>query len=158
MKIQRQHTDQIPASKLSPGSMRSLWTVSFVGSHTAVTIKKIERLLGIRATQIERERVLFDGQQLERAIFHVEHGDMGWSDLVVHLLEATSKIAHAWRVSGDVSSVVAVSVDPRAVGTALQATVPAGLKEISWQLRKDQSYPSARWSQSGSNDAWSPMA
>lgn len=134
--------------------MRSFWIVCYVGSHTSTTIKKLERILGIKATDIERERIVFDGLNLERATFYVTHKEPEWNDTVLQLMYATAKIALSWSISGDIANVISGTISGSSTTGRLFGAAPANLREISWRLQKDQNYSNTRWTRSGTADAW----
>ncbi|MBW4553850.1 MAG: hypothetical protein KME35_22485 [Aphanocapsa sp. GSE-SYN-MK-11-07L] len=120
--------------------MRSLWTVSYVGPHTAITVKKLERLLGIKAEELERERLVWNGEKIERAVFFVEHGTIEWSLLLFELLHKMSQIAVQWQTSGDAVNVLTASVSEDNANTTFQQKLPPGFRELAWTIRGDQAY------------------
>jgi hypothetical protein len=123
--------------------MRSFWTVSHVGAHTATTLKKLERLLGIKALDVQRERYVWEGENLERAAFFVEHGPLAWEALVVSLMQKTSLLASAWQTSGDATHTLCARVLASDTRSQFWSGVPSGLREISWEARVDQQFSGA---------------
>jgi hypothetical protein len=120
--------------------MRSLWTITYVGSHTATTLKKLQRLLDFKAENWERERYVWKEEKIERVVFFVEHNSLDWNTLIVQLLQKTSKMAVRWEVSGDILTVVTVIVSTNNTSTLLQQKLPSGLREITWTVRLNQVY------------------
>jgi len=120
--------------------MRSLWTVTYVGPHTATTLKKLQRVLSFAALEEERERYVWDGERLERLSFFVDHGSSEWTSVVVSLLQATSKIAWAWQMTGDVKNEIRVEVTSDRTVSEFHGGSPSGLREISWVLRRNEEY------------------
>jgi hypothetical protein len=120
--------------------MRSIWTVTYVGSHTATTIKKLERFLEIKAEALERERILWNAEKIERAVFFVEHGSIEWSWLLVELLHKTSQVALRWQASGDAVNEFTAIVSRENADTIFQQKLPPGFRELTWTVRADQSY------------------
>jgi hypothetical protein len=56
--------------------------VTYVGAHTATTVKKLQRLLNLQALEQERERYVFEGEDVERVVFMVEHEAQGWASAI----------------------------------------------------------------------------
>ena len=133
--------------------MRSLWTVSYVGAHTATTIKKLERFLSLKALDIERERYVWEGENLERSAFFVEHGSLEWPALLVSLLQKTSTLASTWQAHGDAVQTFTVQVASESVNTQFRIGIPTGLREISWTVRTDQQFPNVLLSTGSSSIA-----
>ncbi|MBK7002424.1 MAG: hypothetical protein IPH35_21475 [Rhodoferax sp.] len=133
--------------------MRSLWTVSYIGAHTATTIKKLERFLSLKALDIERERYVWEGEKLERAAFFVEHGPLEWSALLVSLLQKTSTLASTWMTHGDAVQTLTVQVASENVHSQFRTGIPTGLREISWTVRTDQQFPNVLLSTGSSSVA-----
>ncbi len=134
--------------------MRSLWTVTYVGPHTAITIKKLERFLGIKAEALERERLVWNGEKIERAVFFVEHGTSEWSLLLVELLHKMSQVALRWQGSGDAVNEFTAIVSKDNSDTIFQQGLPPGFRELTWTVRADQSYRTVLFSASSGFSGW----
>lgn len=134
--------------------MRSLWTITYAGSHTATTVKKLTRLLSVTAEDIQRERYVLNDERIERAAFLVDHGDIEWAAMLVELLQKTARVAYRWQCNGDATTVLSGSVTRDDLATEFHQGLPAGLKEIGWVVRTSQLYPDALLSADSSIDRW----
>ncbi len=120
--------------------MRSLWTMCYVGAHTATTIKKLERLLDMKALDVTRERYVWNGENLERSAFFIDHGALDWTALINSLLRKTSLFASAWQSRGDATHILTTRVTSEDISASFKNNMPAGLREVSWEVRADQLY------------------
>lgn len=120
--------------------MRSLWSITYVGAHTATTIKKVERLLDITALDIVRERYIWNAEKVERATFFVEHDASEWPVTVVALLRCTALLAMKWETRGDAVQALSVTVSLECANSQFKDGIPSGLVDVSWELRADQTY------------------
>lgn len=134
--------------------MRSLWTVGYVGPHTATTLKKLERLLNIQALDMTRERYVWDGEHIERAVFYVDHDPQAWPELIVALHQKTSLFAATWQMRGDGVDALSARVTAKNINTQFHDKLPPGLREISWMAHRDQNYSSALLTTGSSIARW----
>lgn len=129
--------------------MRSYWSATYSGPHHGVFVKKLERLAGIKAVELERERFTLDDEKLEHASFFVEHHAPGWSELVLELLRVAHLICPTWTVTiGDQSLVGAAG--PHLVGGSQRIT---GQRELRWEITQSQQYQRMTWL-GGQPDRW----
>jgi hypothetical protein len=120
--------------------MRSLWSVTHAGNHTANTLQKMERLMNVKALDTQRERFRWQGEDVERVVFFVDHGGDRWADVLTYLLGQTSKLAMRWQASGDAVTEFSATLSGADTFTAWQDKRPSGLREVTWTLRADQTY------------------
>ena len=109
---------------------------------SALISGSLERLLAMKAIDVERERYVWKGENLERSAFFVDHGPLEWEALLVSLTQRTALFASTWQTSGDASNTLSAHVGLENVDTRLLRGTPAGLREISWEVRADQTYRS----------------
>ena len=128
--------------------MFSFWDVRYVGSHTNVFIKKLQRVLSIRASDIERERFVADSKKYERSTFLVPHDLDDWPSLVSECLSLSNLVSWKWSVILDLlddDKRVFAQLHSESDGPILfYDKVPAGLYSLSWELRSDQVYERGR--------------
>jgi hypothetical protein len=134
--------------------MRSLWSVTYVGAHTATTIKKLQRLLRIQAIDLESERYVFNDKKVERAVFLVEHGACSWAEFILDLIQKTSMLATTWQMSGNEKHQLMVVIGGGDAAGALAQGLPKGLCEVSWVARPDQTYQNRLLSGGSSIERW----
>ena len=118
--------------------MQSYWNIEYVGSHTNIFIKKLERQLKIKAIDIECERVVYDGKKLEYADFYVNHDQESWEQLVVEMLKLSNKPCHSWHITGELGEIFSASLDVEE--SMYDPKVPSGLVKVSWSLNRSQVY------------------
>lgn len=134
--------------------MRTLWTVAYVGSHTVTTIKKLERLLSIQVLDMARERYVYAGEHIERAVFFVDHGAQAWPELIVALHQKTALFAAIWQMRGNGVDALLARVTAKDIDTQFHDKLPPGLREISWMAHRDQNYSSALLTTGSSIARW----
>ena len=123
--------------------MKSLWEVTYVGSHTSVFIKKLERFLNTKTTEAHKERYEKDGKSYERTIFEIEHPVSEWNELLVDVIRIAGLISKEWKIYIlEVNSHVGGAIDgeEREEKGGFLIEGPTGIKNISWEIKLDQSY------------------
>ena len=120
--------------------MRSLWSVTYVGAHTATTVKKLQRLLQAQALEQDKERFVFNDENVERAVFFIEHEVNDWAGLVLDLIKKTSMLASTWQMRGETEQELSAIVRSDRTTQAFKQGLPEGLREVSWSARPDQTY------------------
>ena len=118
--------------------MKSYWTAEYVGSHTNIFIKKLERALNVSALDKEVERVILNGNKIEKADFFIEHKVKDWMELVYRTIELSGKLSRDIQLFGDVASDLSGTIDFSKSSGSIQ--IPAGLFAVRWQVRLDQTY------------------
>jgi len=129
--------------------MKSLWEVTYVGSHTSVFIKKLERFLNVKTTEALKERYEKDGKSYERMIFEIDHPITQWEKLLTEILRMASLISTEWETYiFDASTHVAgvLNADEREEKGGFLIEGPTGIKNISWEIKLDQNYTIERLS------------
>ena len=80
-------------------AMQSYWSVTYTGPHHGPFIKKLERLAGFKALELERERFILNDEKIEHSMFVVQHDSQCWQDLVIEILDTAQAIFPVWNVT-----------------------------------------------------------
>ena len=129
--------------------MKSQWEVTYVGSHTSVFIKKLERFLNVKTTEALKERYEKDGKSYERTIFEIEHPVSEWQELLIDAFRMAGLISKEWKIYIlEVNSHVggSINVDEREEKGGFLIEGPTVIKNISWEIKLDQNYTIERLS------------
>lgn len=123
--------------------MKSLWKVTYIGSHTSVFIKKLDRYLKVKSNILLKERYDYDGNNYERVVFEIEHPYSKWNESVCDVLRMASLISIEWKAhifnsSSHILGLLNTNEREEKGGFLIEG--PSGLAEISWELKLDQQY------------------
>jgi len=120
--------------------MKSYWDVLYVGAHSNIFIKKLQRHLSVQAEDIVKERIIYEGKKCERAMFYLSHGDKDWTVLINDLLTIASRIAHTWRIHLNLPEGLSGNLRSDFGDCHIELNAPEGLESIHWEIRRDQNY------------------
>jgi len=125
--------------------MRSHWSAIYTGPHNGVFIKKLERLAGIKALELERERFLWtNNERVEGASFFVEHSAPAWGELVLEILHIAHLIRPTWSITIGTKS-LSGSTNIRDGNIVDYGHRIADQVEITWEIAESQQYRRANW-------------
>lgn len=135
--------------------LKSYWTTEYVGAHTNILIKKLERALNISALDKQTERVILNGNKIEKADFFVEHNAEDWIELVYRMIELSGKLSRDIQLCGDATSYLYGTIDISDASKSMGSLqVPSGLLAVYWQIRLDQTYPRSQYLAKSQKPMW----
>lgn len=119
--------------------MRSKWTLTCDKVSAGIVIKKFERLMAVKMTDVKVERVLFQGRKLEVLHFFLDSPEArDWDGMVLAQLKFCEKFSHRWQMQ-----LVNKNLSGRWEfgGIGGNHTI-AGVVDAAWEISADQLYSS----------------
>jgi hypothetical protein len=112
----------------------SSWCLICAGPHHGVMVKKLERLAGIKALQLEQDRLVLGGEKLERSVFRLRHAAQSWPELVLEVLGIARRIHPVWKMTLG-PDVLAGETGADVEGSGVKHQMPlTGLRVLGWQI------------------------
>ncbi|WP_125469054.1 hypothetical protein [Methylomagnum ishizawai] len=133
-------------------ALQSYWSVMYVGPHHGVFLKKLERLAGFTALELERERFIMWEERVEHTSFLVEHRARTWPELIVDVLHIAQRVCPAWKLVMGNKAVVA-ETGPACSGVEGYTQRISGTRTMRWEINEAQYYNRMRWL-SGQPNRW----
>ena len=125
--------------------MRSHWSVMYGGPHHGVFIKKIERLAGIKATELDCERFVWNDEKIEHSTFYVEHQASTWEEFVLEMLHTARLVFPVWNITIGAKSLEGLT-SPHLSGPNVEYQQRiSGHREIKWEINAFQQYQRMSW-------------
>lgn len=117
--------------------MISYWSIVCSGSSSKIVIKKLERVLDVKAIVEKTQRVIIDNQKLEMVNFFISNSSIdNWSDFVLYNLKISSRLSSRWSIS---------ICDDNLKGfyhplSNNQIPTISGLNSATWQISNNRDY------------------